>query len=62
MRTVCRVLQEIIDTAHYSTDDIILLEKLYDIRIKAVEASYMAKKMDRKLRAYKTDYDKGMWK
>jgi len=50
MRTLCEVLREINDIA---TDD--------RIKEKLIEATIMAKKMDKKLRANKKDWDHKFW-
>lgn len=49
-RTICEVLRDI----HRETDD-------DRIRALAEEAEDMAKRMDRKLREYKADWDAGFW-
>ena len=50
-RTVCEVLREI----YWHTKDPVVRDKIE-------EATVMAKKMDKKLREYKYDWDKDMWK
>ena len=68
-RTICEVMREIIGITdemkhmmplgYYRT--IPMLEKAYDVSIRAQEAAQMAKRMDAKLREYKTDWDRGFW-
>ncbi|MCI0558386.1 MAG: hypothetical protein MN733_07810 [Nitrososphaera sp.] len=49
-RTICEVLREI----YWATND-------QEIRNKVVEATTMAKKMDKKLHEYKYGWDEGEW-
>ncbi len=52
--TICEVLREIYKIA--------MNEGNSEIALKAREATVMAKRMDRKLREYKKDYDDGWWR
>jgi len=67
-RTICEVLREIMSIAENMNElisgppsKIRLMEGVFDITRKSQEAVGMAKKMDKKLREYKEDYDKEMW-
>ena len=69
-RTICEVLRECGDECtelSISLQDepvniYTAMDRIHNLLYKFDEATTMAKKMDGKLREYKADYDKNMWK
>ena len=49
-RTICNIIRKIHETAHNTA-----------VTALCIEAIYMAKSMNKRLRHYKVDWDKGLW-